>query len=106
MITGSLRRRVRLQRKFVQRDSVGAEIVTWLDEAVVWGAVEPMLGREFLEGKRLDAELTTRIRIRYREGVEPTMRAVTTDNVYDVVSVQHVRTERRELVLMCREVLE
>jgi len=106
MNAGELRRRVTIQAKVASRDTFGAETVSWAPIATVWAAVEPMLGREFVEARQLTAELTTRIRVRYRSGITPLMRVVHGSETYEVVSVQHVRSERRELVLMCREILE
>jgi SPP1 family predicted phage head-tail adaptor len=73
----------------------------------VWAAVEPLTGREFLEGRALDAEVSTRIRIRYRSGLvgHPEMRVVWGSQVFDVEAVLEKKSERREIWLMCREVL-
>lgn len=107
MEAGSLRRRVTIQQRVAAvQDSYGAEAVCWADVATVWAAVEPILGREFVEARQLTAELTTRIRIRYRAGITPAMRVLHGSEVYEVVSVQHVRSENREIVLMCRQILE
>ena len=103
MEAGRLRNRVTLQEKEVTKDAYGAEVITWADVATVWAAVEPLAGREFMEGRSLDAELSTRIRIRYREGVRPTYRATWGDHVYDIQSVIDVNGRHRELLLMCRE---
>ncbi len=107
MKAGELRERVTIQEKgTVTRDATGAEVITWSDVATVWADVSPLLGREFLEGRMAEAEVTTRIRIRYRDGIDPAMRVVHRSSTYDIVSVQHVRSRKQELVLMCREVLD
>lgn len=105
MNAGELRCRVSIQQKVALRGRDGGEVPQWGTVATVWAAVEPMLGREFVEGRQLTAEVTTRIRVRYRAGLTPEMRVVHGDDIYEVVAVQHVRNERREIVLMCREVL-
>lgn len=106
MQAGDLRRRITIQSKSVSRNTVGDEVITWPTLATVWAAVEPALGREYLEGRSREAEITIKIRIRYRSGVKPTMRVTHGSSTYEVVSVQEVRTERRELVLMCREAID
>lgn len=105
MRAGELHERVTIQRQSAGQDTYGADVTIWTDVATVWAAVEPLLGREFVEGRRLEAEVTTKIRMRRRDWVTPSMRVVHGTSTYNVVSVQHVRSERRELVLMCREVL-
>jgi SPP1 family predicted phage head-tail adaptor len=106
MRAGKLRHRVTIQEdQGTTQDSLGQEIEDWQDVATVWAAVEPLQGREFLEAKQLQAEVTTRIRIRYRSGIEPEMRVVWGDHTYDVISVIETESRRREIELMCMEVL-
>lgn len=105
MQAGKLRHRITFQSKTATQDSFGEETITWGTFATVWGAVEPMTGREFLEGKGLEAEVTTRIRIRYKSGILPEMRAVYGSHTYDVVSVIHLEERQREMHVMCREIL-
>jgi SPP1 family predicted phage head-tail adaptor len=106
MRAGKLRHRVTIQEdQGTTQDSLGQEIEDWQDVATVWAAVEPLQGREFLEAKQLQAEVTTRIRIRYRSGIEPEMRVVWGSHTYDVVSVVELESRRQEIELMCREVL-
>jgi len=102
---GELRHRVTIQQKSVVRDTYGEEDVTWTDVATVWGSVEPLQGREFIEAKQTQAEITTRIRIRYRSGISPEMRAVWDGHTYDLEAVIDVGGRKRELHLMCTEVL-
>jgi len=101
MRAGELREQVKLQRKSVTRDSYGGEVITWTDIATVWGKVEPLRGREFLEQRRDGNEVTTRITLRYRSGLEPIHRAVHRSTTYDIQSVIHKETRFRELELMC-----
>lgn len=104
---GSLRHRVSIYDKgTVTRNGVGEEIPAY-DElvATVWGAVEPMSGREFIEANQVQADVTTRIRIRYRDDIRPEMRVVEGTHTYGIDAVLEQKGERRELHLMCKEVL-
>lgn len=104
MRAGQLDQRVTLQSRGSGVNAFGEPNGSWSTVATVWGAVQPLLGREFLEGRQAEGELTTRIRIRYRTDVTPTMRAVHGAVTYDIVSVMSPDTDRRETILMCREV--
>ncbi len=104
MRAGELRHRVTIQQKSVVRGTYGEEDVAWTDVATVWGSVEPLQGREFIEAKQTQAEITTRIRIRYRSGISPEMRAVWDGHIYDIEAVIDVGGRKRELQLMCTEV--
>jgi len=107
MRAGRLRQRVTIQQKDspVSQNDYGEETPTWEKVATVWGSVEPLRGREFLEAMREGAEVTTRIVIRHREGIAPEMRAVVGSHTYDIVSAIEVEMRGREMQLMCREVL-
>lgn len=107
MITGRMRRRVTIQEKTVTRGSTGEELVTWSTVATVWAAVEPLNGREYLESRQTQANVDTRVTIRYRSGMEPTMRLLTSDSrILHIESVIHKNERFRELVIMCREEVE
>lgn len=105
MRAGLLRERVTLKSKTVTQNSYGEEVITWVTLATVWAGVEPLAGREYLEGQSLDVEITTRIRIRYRTGIVPEMLVVHDTHNYNVRSVINSFERKRELVLMCTEVL-
>lgn len=100
---GALRHRVTIESKTITRDTFGGQVVTWGTVANCWASVEPLKGREFLEGRRAEAEVSTRILIRYRAGVLPGMRVTWGDRVYDIQAVIENKSARRELWLMCRE---
>ena len=105
MKAGELRHRVTLQHATTSQDEYGEAIESWSELDTVWAAVEPMQGREFLEGRRLEQEVTTRIRIRYRDDLQPlVLRATWGSHTYDVVAVLEVQSRRREIHLMCREI--
>lgn len=105
MQAGSLDKRITIERKEVSRDTYGAEVIAWVPVLFAWAQVTPISGREFVEGRQLDEEVTTRIRMRYRQGVTPAMRVTLTGHIYDIVYVQDTNLENRELVLTCREML-
>ena len=106
MKIGQLRHRVTIQEKSVAADGYGAEDITWGEVATVWGAVAPLSGREFLEGRNLENEVNTRIRIRYRSGLTPSMRVSWDSRVFDVEAVINRFEEDKEIWLMCKEVVD
>lgn len=105
MKAGTLRHRVTIQKKVVTQNTYGEEVITWDDVAEVWAAVEPLQGREFLEAQRAGAEVTTRVRIRHRDGIVPEMRVEWDDHLYDIQAVVALEERGREIHLMCKEVL-
>jgi SPP1 family predicted phage head-tail adaptor len=90
----------------LKRDALGQPVLEWTTVCTVWGSIEPLRGREYMESKALEADITARIRIRYRDGIVPTMRIVADDGlIYKIESVVHLKTGHRELQLMVVEQL-
>lgn len=107
MRAGDLRHRLTIQQKSVTQNTYGEEIATWSTLTIVWGSVEDLSGREFYESRQVPAaEVTTRVRIRYRSDVEPTMRVIHGSRTLEIVAVLEPEGRKRETVLMCREVVE
>ena len=107
MDIGSLRHRLSIYDKgTIVRNGTGEEIPAYDTlVATVWGAVEPMSGREFIQANQVQADVTMRLRIRYRADVRPEMRVTEGTHVYEIESVLDQRGEKKELHLMCHEVL-
>jgi len=105
MRAGQLCHRVTIQQPDPTQDQYGDQVPIWSNVAEVWAAIEPLRGREFLEAQHAGAEVTTRIRIRHRDGITPEMRVIWGDHTYDVEAVIHVEERRREIHLMCKELV-
>lgn len=108
MQAGKLRHRVIIESAVVSQDSFGGETTTWSAAGTVWASVEPLRGREYLEAKQQQIEVSTRIRMRYRAGVTSGMRLRWTNpdavvHVFEVVDVIHDATHLRQMELMCVE---
>lgn len=105
MRAGKLRHRITIQEVIETKSASGAPIHTWRDWADVWASVEPLRGREFFASKQIQAEVSTRIRIRYLEGVTPKMQVLFNSKTYLIDSVINPEERNREMQLMCRELV-
>lgn len=107
MQAGKLRHRITFEQPVPTRNSVNEEIITWVPlEPTVWGAIEPLTGRENYDnfGAQELAKANTRIRIRHRDDINHKMRAVFGTRVFDIQAVINVETRDRELHILCEEV--
>ena len=102
---GRMRQRITLQTVTENRGVDGSITSSWADTATVWAVAEPLEGREYWAAQQVNAERTTKFRIRYRSGVVPKMRVSYDSRTFDIVSVVNVEERDRELVLMCEEVV-
>jgi SPP1 family predicted phage head-tail adaptor len=74
---GKLRDRIRLERSVVGVDGAGRRTgTTWIPVATVWANVEPLSARDAIVAAETAAKVIAKIWIRYRPGVDATMRAV------------------------------
>jgi SPP1 family predicted phage head-tail adaptor len=105
MRAGKLRRQLVIQQAIETQDSTGAVTIIWGTFATVWGSVEPLRGREFWAAKELQAQVSTRIRIRYLAGVTPKMQVVDGDKLYLIEAVIDPEMRHIQMDLMCVEVV-
>lgn len=92
---GRLRHRVRIEQLSYLLDSHGDQYQDpetgesrpqWVEVATVWAAIEPLSAREFIAAQSTQSQITARIVIRHRDGLDASMRLV------------HVRTGRPDVI--------
>lgn len=106
MRAGWLRHRLTIEAPHSTKNTFGEDVVTWVDEATVWASVEPLRGREYLEARQQQAEVTHRVAMRYRDGVEPKKRLRFGQRRLLIESVVNPLERGERLELMCREMVE
>lgn len=85
------------------RDEYGQPIDDYVPILTLWAAIEPLRGREYFAAMTEHADVTTRIRIRYREDIDRTMRVQYKGTVFDIGHIIQPEFGRTELQLMCKE---
>lgn len=113
MQAGRLRHRVKIQAKPQSQDDWGEPLEQFVDRWTgVPADIEALSGQELWTAQQVQANVNTKITIRYRKGVTSQMRVVhqTRDQlavspqeltIYDIEAILPDRTGRRELVLLC-----
>ena len=105
MIPGNLRQRVVIQQLTRTDDGAGGYTETWAAIATVFADVYPLKGNERYEAQQVQANLSHRVTIRYRAGVEPSMRLQYGTRILTIEAVIDPEERHRELILMCSEVI-
>ena len=103
MKIGKLRQRITIQQLSTNTDSFGQGEKGWTHFATCWAAVEPLSGKEFWNAQTIAAEITTRVKIRYREGVKPTMRILFGSRIFEIKAITDPEEAKRELQILCSE---
>lgn len=103
MQPGRLRHRIAIERPATVQDPVTLALRdTWATFATgVPAEVVPLSGREFVAAQAEQAGVTTRITIRYLDGVLPEMRVRHLGVVHNIRAVLPDPTFRKHLTLMC-----
>ncbi len=104
MKAGDLDQRVTVERYTSTEDELGQPIQSWAPLFTCWAAVEPLTGREYLAAQAAVSEVTARIRMRFRPWMTAEDRVIHNGTTYNIVSLIDVRSDHRELVLMCNAV--
>ena len=103
MRSGRLRSRLVLQSKTYTTNAYGEQVVGWSTEATVWGAIEPLSGKEFLAQQQIQAETMVRIVLRYRSDITTAWRITNDGLYYDVVDILNDGGRNRTLTIHCRQ---
>lgn len=91
-----------LQRFVETRDANGNRSKAWVEIGKVWAAIEPFSGRELIAAAQIASKVSTRVVIRYRDGIVPPMRFVHRNTLYDIIAVMPDKDAGIEyLTLMC-----
>jgi SPP1 family predicted phage head-tail adaptor len=102
MRAGSMRHVVTIESPTKTQDSTGSIVSSFATFAETRASIEPITGREFFSASQVQSDVTTRIRIRFMEGVTPKMRVVHGSDYYDIQAVlPDSRSGRHEMQLMC-----
>jgi SPP1 family predicted phage head-tail adaptor len=101
---GKLRRQVTIQAEKRTADGYGGYTKTWEDVCTVWASIEPLSGSELFAAMQSESEIRYKIKIRYRNDIQPFMRVATHDGrVFEIVAVIDVEYAHRMIELECKE---
>ena len=103
MQAGKLRERVTIQRPATTADPAWGPSAGWADVCEVWAEVLYGEGTERPSARSVQATGAFTVRIRYRPGINSTMRVVWGGRNLDIVGVGDPTGRRRELRIDCRE---
>lgn len=103
---GRLRHQVRIEQyqelldsngEVIQDENTGEVARAWVEVATVRAAIEPVSGREFIQSQATQSQITARIVIRFRDGINAAMRLVhVRRNMADVIYNIHALLADKE----------
>jgi SPP1 family predicted phage head-tail adaptor len=99
-----LRQRVIIQEQQGVSDGGGNLTENWVDIAIVWANVKPLMGQETTIAEKLTQQLTHTVTMRYRAIAKAKNRLLFNGRVFYIEYIMNVDEKNRELRLNCREV--
>lgn len=103
MKIGDMRQRITFQRGVKKPDGHKGHTVVWQDMITCWASVEPLSGREYFYSHQIKAEITHRVKIRYRGDITTKMRIKHRDRILAIESILDKKERREELEIFCKE---
>jgi SPP1 family predicted phage head-tail adaptor len=104
--SGDLRHRIELQAQTRTPDGGGGFTTTWSTVATVYASIWPLKGEESMEGGRVTAAITHRVRIRFRRGVKASwrIRDLFSGKYFSIVTAPVDLGDNHQWIeLMCKE---
>ena len=106
MKAGQLKHRIVIEQQTQTKNAIDEIILTWSTFCTVWAAIEPATGQTYYAANQLESKVDGRVRIRYRDDLDPTMRIKFGDRILNIVSIIKPQENKRELHLMYAEGLD
>ena len=106
MQSGRLRHRVIIQIPARTKNAFDEWTESWQTWATVWASIEPLRGKRYFDAKQANSEVEGIIRIRYRDGILPTMRVMYGSRIFRIISIIHPKEQRQELNIFYKESLD
>lgn len=104
MEIGKLRHRITFQDSVPTPDGYkGSSEVTWTNFVTVWASVKPLTGREYFFSQQVKAEVTHRVKIRYRDDITVKMQILFGTRVFGIESIFDIEERHEVLEIFCRE---
>ena len=97
----SFNQRICLQKFISTQDSFGDTRGAWRDIATVWADIRYLNGKEYLASQIEVNKASVSIRIRWRNDIEPTMRVLHGNDIYNIEAVLPDIQKRMHLDLVC-----
>lgn len=101
---GTLNERITIQVAGNTQGANGEIVLGWTNlftdgDGQIWASVIDITGREYVAANANQESVQTKITIRYRAGISPTMRVLHRDQIYNIEAV--LGQNLRSLLLMC-----
>lgn len=93
-------RPIKIERMILEQDDLGQEIPKWVVYHTAYAQIRPTTGTEQFTSEGKHSQEIAKIYIRYKDGIDPTMRVLLNCKTYRITGVTEIgRREATELFL-------
>jgi len=103
MQAGQLNRRISIIQPPTAQDSAGQVSGAWPVFKTLWASVNPVSGREFVQGAQTESQITMTFEVRRITTITTDMRVQFDDKTWLIQSIIQPDDDHRRTQLMCRE---
>ncbi|KZL94364.1 phage head closure protein [Clostridium magnum] len=103
MKISSLNKRITLQKLVEVENEANENVLVSQDFKTIWASIAPVKGREYLEAKKIQAELTYKITIRYAKDITPDMQIRYGERIFNIKDIIDPFEKHELLEIMCIE---
>jgi SPP1 family predicted phage head-tail adaptor len=106
MRNGTLKNLVSIQQPFATLDDYGQVITTWAEIFTAWVSIVPVTAREFVNDRGLAQEVTHKITLHWKDGINSGCRIVWGSRVFNI-SQPPINTNEanRECQILAKEIV-
>jgi SPP1 family predicted phage head-tail adaptor len=103
MQAGQLNRRIFITQPPTAQDSAGQVSGVWPVFKTLWASVNPVSGREFVQGAQTESQITMTFEVRHITTITTDMRVQFDGKTWLIQSIIQPDDDHRRTQLMCRE---
>ena len=86
LAAGELCHRIKIQKLTKTYDDYNYPTEVWVDHISLWAKITPSSARDLIAAQAAQSETVARLKIRYREDIDTTMRVIHKGRIYAITS--------------------
>lgn len=102
---GEFRHIITFQEMEENKNSFGEMTKVWVDKFSTRAGIYPLSGKEFFATDKENSEISHKINIRYRPGINNNMRIIFEGRVFDIESIINFQERNILIQIMAKELL-
>ena len=105
MNAGRMKQLVKVQKPVETQSATGEVTSSWETLGSAWASIEPVSGREAIQGGQAYAEGLIRVRMRHMVKMTTECRLVLPGRILEITQLNNIEDRNVEFEIMCREVV-